>query len=348
MDDQLTREFLAESEELVEGLYADLELLRARREDGRGRRELVGRLFRRAHTLKGTASAAGLDPAAEVAHEFESLLDAVRLGHAGLSDAVLDAFEEAASAVSSCLGAASRGEHVEAPRAPLERLRALAAPQAGAEAKRAPSAAGVALPEELARSLTEFERQRLREAVEEGARVFVVVADFNLTDFDEQFRRLSDALGERGEVVSTLPGVEAGAPDRVRFRVLHATDDEAARLSERVAAFGAAVQECAREPAGEAAHVGEGAAAPAEPAAPMSHPALTVRVSLEELDGLLAAAHELFAETAAALGESERARRVRARSAELEARLTALRMVPVRATLERAARAGRSAARAVG
>src|ERR1051325_8354697 len=110
MDDRLLSEFLAEAEELVEELYADVALLRARRADGRARRELVGRLFRHVHTFKGTASAAGLEAAGSLAHEFETLLDAVRLGRRSADEAVLDAFEEAVGALGESISAAARGE----------------------------------------------------------------------------------------------------------------------------------------------------------------------------------------------------------------------------------------------
>src|SRR5919206_5208369 len=109
MDDRLLSEFLAEAEDLVEELYADVAHLRARRAEGRARRELVGRLFRHVHTFKGTASAAGLDAAGTLAHEFETLLDAVRLGRASADEAALDVFEEAVGALAESIGAASRG-----------------------------------------------------------------------------------------------------------------------------------------------------------------------------------------------------------------------------------------------
>ncbi|HYE65059.1 MAG TPA: Hpt domain-containing protein, partial [Pyrinomonadaceae bacterium] len=57
MDDQLLRDFLAEAEELIEALFADLQALRAQRAEGRARREIIARLFRHVHTIKGTTSA---------------------------------------------------------------------------------------------------------------------------------------------------------------------------------------------------------------------------------------------------------------------------------------------------
>ena len=71
MDDQLLSEFLAEAEGIIEALHGDLASLRARRGEGRARRELVGRIFRQVHTVKGTASSAGLEATGRLAHEFE-------------------------------------------------------------------------------------------------------------------------------------------------------------------------------------------------------------------------------------------------------------------------------------
>lgn len=351
MPDRLLPEFLAEAEELTEELYRDLSDLRRRRAEGRARRELVGRVFRHVHTLKGGAAAAGVEPASALAHDFESLLDAVRGGRAALSDEVLDAFDEALDALADALGAVSRGESAVAPRGLGERLRALAAvgarPPGGAYAE-----ADALLPPEVAGVLSEAERQRVREAAAEGARVFVVEARFGLEDFDEQFRRLSASLAEGGEVVSAQPFVDGGAPELVGFRVVCATEEAREELERRVAPFGATLVEGV---------AGEGGAPEAPDAPPPTASPLTmhVRVTLEELDELIFAAHELFAETAGALdlalsreaGREEleaRAPRLRRSLLELEERLIGLRMVSVGATLERAARVGRSVARAAG
>jgi two-component system chemotaxis sensor kinase CheA len=89
---------------------------------------------------------------------------------------------------------------------------------------------------------------------------------------------------------------------------------------------------------------------------------MLVRVPLDELDELISATHELFTDTVgvfdlALAGELSRAERteleiraprIRRRFFELEERLIELRMVPVRATLERAARAGQTVARGAG
>ncbi len=358
MDDRLLSEFLAEAEDLVEELYADVAHLRARRSEGRARRELVGRLFRHVHTFKGTASVAGLDAAAALAHEFETLLDAVRLGRAAADDAVLDAFEEAVGALAESIGAAARGEGAAETSTLVARLRVLAHSNADASADEEDAAR--LLPPDVAWELTAYERRRLCEAVREGARAYVVRADFDLADFDEQFRRMSEALDSVGETVATQPGVEPSAPERVTFRVVCASDAGRERLSEILKPFGARLSEGAR---GEAQTNGEGESSrrvdtrvEANTHERAVSPAAYVRASLEELDEIVAATHELFAQTLAALEEHEgaavetdaRAERIRRDFRALEERLIALRMVPVGPTLERAARAGRTAARASG
>src|SRR5688572_22918968 len=103
MDDQLLREFLAEADERLEVLFADIERLRRvhATPDGRARRELVARIFRHVHTLKGSAATVPqLAPVSGLAHEFENLLDAVRSGRATLTDALVDACEDATAALS--------------------------------------------------------------------------------------------------------------------------------------------------------------------------------------------------------------------------------------------------------
>src|SRR5947209_14643968 len=169
MDDQLLSECLAEAEEIIEALHGDLASLRARRGEGRARRELVGRIFRQVHTVKGTASSAGLEATSRLAHEFESLLDAARLGRAALDDAALEAAEDAVAAIAASLDAAARGEPGQVPQGLVERLRGLASADSHENSNAAARGReGVeefeTLPREVARALGEYERQRLREA----------------------------------------------------------------------------------------------------------------------------------------------------------------------------------------
>jgi two-component system chemotaxis sensor kinase CheA len=388
MDDQLLTEFLAEAEDLIEELHGDIASLRARRSQGRARRELVGRIFRRVHTIKGTASAAGLAGTSRIAHELEALLDAMRLGRTHVGDVALDAAEDAVAAIAASLGAVARGAREADTEELLERLRRLST-GGGESVQTGEADAESLLPAEVARALGEYERQRLREAVREGARAYVVAADFGLETFDEEFRCLSDALGEFGEVVASQPSVSEAAPERIGFRIIYASAERRDVLSERVALLRARLLDDGKVLSfddGAARDEGEGARdedrgdgdaneketvlqssageALSEPQASAltTTPTTLVRVPLKALDDLISATRELSSDAAGALdlalaGEAvgdvreeleTRAAHVRRRFQELEEQLTGLRMVTARATLERAARAGRPVARASG
>jgi two-component system chemotaxis sensor kinase CheA len=382
MDEQLLKEFLDGSEELFESLSGDIGALRVQHGDGRARRELVGRIFRHVHTMKGTASAAGLETTAEAAHEFESALDAVRMGRVALDPAALDLFDDTVQAIAenlSAVAAHARQQNGAPPALPnvvppilLRRLRHLASSEAvqtstPAQAKQA-AALSAALPEEIRHSLSEYELQRLSETTGEGAGVCVVEVSFGLDTFDEQFRRLSDMMAETGEIISTLPGIEPHAPERVHFRILYATPEQSApQVAARIAHFGASLVVCGAKPSettgDESKGEGISAASPVT-SAQVAVTSLTdlVRVPLDELDGIIASARELLNETNAALDLAlasdathdarreieERAAGIRRRFAELEDRLLELRTVSVGPTLERAARAGAAAARGLG
>ncbi|HEX5706025.1 MAG TPA: Hpt domain-containing protein, partial [Pyrinomonadaceae bacterium] len=248
MDERLLTEFLAEAEDAVEELYGELATLRARDSDGRARREALARVFRRVHTLKGSAASAGLSGVAALAHEFESLLETVRAGRVSTDARTLDAFDAALAALEETLAAARRGEDADAPRSVVERLRSMTAGEGAGVideslADTDESLFDAGLGDEALGFLDEQERRRLSEAVAEGARARVVSVSFSLEDFDERFRLLSDALSESGEIISTLPVTTPDAPERVGFRVLHATRETRAQTAGRVAPFGATVEE---------------------------------------------------------------------------------------------------------
>ncbi len=384
MDDQLLREFLAEAEDLIEVLFGDIQILRARHTEGRTRRELVGRIFRHVHTIKGSAAAAGIEATGEIAHEFETLLDGVRMGRVVVDVPVLEAFDEAVTAIAQSLSAVARGEQPVVPQTLIERLRRFTFASSGSassgipqptEASTAAAHALSALPEEATRALSEYERHRLHEAIREGADVFAITVDFDLVTFDEQFRNLSDTLAEGGEVISTLPGMEASAPDRVNFCIIYATEESRAALGDRLTPFGATLIEAEaratpdaatpiaeEEETEDAGGDGEGGGSPAMALPSAASLTMLVRVPLDELDDLISTTHELFTDTVTTLdlaltqelGRAERiemeirAARIRRRFFELEERLIELRMVPVGQTLERAARAGMGAARMSG
>jgi len=352
--DEAQTQFVADAQEIAERLYSDLEQLRTARLHGPQRRELAARIFRRVHTLKGSAATLGLETVSQISHEFEGVLDGVRLGRVEITDEVLDGFEDAVDAIARALEAALSGKNPSNPAGVIKSLNELAAKSQhqGTIATSLRSA----LPQEIARSLSEYDLQHAREAVREGAKLFIVSAGFAIETFDEKFRELSHLLGQSGEIVATVPG-ESPAPDEITFRLLYAAELVANEVLRQASGLGRIdVNELKIESMAVAERPSVETSVPSPRSAGASP---SVRIDLSKLDELIQDASELFRDTNRALRSANSAAdnvdvsaasvRLRNRFVELEERLIKLRLVPCAEILERAAtRAGRIAARQLG
>ena len=356
--DDAQSQFLADAREIVEKLYRDVEQLRTERSQGPKRRELAGRIFRLVHTLKGSAGSLGLKSASQIAHDFESVLDGVRLGRIEITDPVLDAFEDAVDAIARALQSAP-AETNETGAADvikrLNRLSAISEPQ-GTVAR----SLRAALPLEIARSLSEYDLQHTSEAVYEGARLFIVSASFAIETFDQKFRELTKLLGQSGEVISTVTGKPATA-DEINFRLLFASKLPSAGVLRQAAALGRIeLSEIAFESSAAGTKAPGTSALPTGSTnlgAPAESP--SVRIEMKQIDELISSAGELFRFTTSALlslsaTDNKQAvdavtQHLRQWFIKLEEQLIKLRLVPAGEILERAAaRAGRIAARQMG
>ena len=90
-DPELVREFLVESEELLERVDQDMIALEAAPNDA----EILNRIFRALHTIKGTSGFLGFDPVIKVSHKAEDVLNALRRGELKLSRRIIDALLKA-------------------------------------------------------------------------------------------------------------------------------------------------------------------------------------------------------------------------------------------------------------
>jgi two-component system chemotaxis sensor kinase CheA len=363
VDDQTRREFLAEIEELIEQLFAALDELRRQLDHVPLRREALGRIFRFVHSIKGVAASASFAGVSELAHHVETLLDSARAGCVPVGDAFVDTLENAANAISESLSGAAAGS--SAPPAPelIKQLKELAEsdPQAASAHTelRLPD-----LPADIAPSVNERERRLMLEAISEDARLYIVGASFAVTSFDKEFQGLREALARSGEVIATVPSTDSARPDRISFRIVYAVELELAGLQQRLAVFPEIVvtelsgtQTARAETAVDEAPVNT----PADLMRPASLSPRFIRLDLDQLDRLIASAHEVFRETDNALDfvSSKLVADARAELQNLDAQLRQslmaleeqiinLRMVSVGRTIQRAIRAGRVAARVSG
>src|SRR2546423_185388 len=229
------RLFLTDAEEMMDRLCRDLEQLRIVRSGGRRRRELAAQIFRRVHTLKGSAASLTFRSVSEIAHQFEAVLDGTRLGRLELTDDMLDTFEAAVAAIERALQTPPDENSARDNSVMVQRLAAYA--QASNAQGVIASGLRAALPPDLAGSLSEYDLQHAREAIREGAKLFIVSAGFLIDSFDRDFRELTKLLGEGGETVATIPGRPAG-DDQINFQILYAAEYISSEVLRRASSLG--------------------------------------------------------------------------------------------------------------
>ena len=85
-DPSLVRDFLVESEELLQHMDQDMVTL----ESAPGDAELLNRVFRAMHSIKGTAGFLGFEPVVRVSHAAEEVLKVLRSGDLKLDRRIMD------------------------------------------------------------------------------------------------------------------------------------------------------------------------------------------------------------------------------------------------------------------
>ncbi|HKB65707.1 MAG TPA: ATP-binding protein [Pyrinomonadaceae bacterium] len=354
--DQTQREFLVEVEDLVEQIFADLDELRATRAEGQARRELIDRIFRLVHSVKGSAASSGLEVVNHIAHEFESLLAEIRAGRVLVDDEVLDTCESAAEALTESLTLAASGVVEPSYRALFERLQAAALDRVPARDPTDSEAILKNIPFEIWESLNEAEKNRLVSIAAEGSPIFVVGTSFDIGNFDAEFFRLKEKLAAFGEVISTSPAVDPDRPDKINFRILYAVNSDLQTVQTAVSDFAEVVfDELVSTDVDPAVSKEILSASP--PLASIARLSNFVRTDLDRLDRLISSTHALLRATSTTLNlamsqlpvPSEELhkmnRHIRSSFIGLEDELINLRLASLGPTLQRVARAGRAAAR---
>jgi two-component system chemotaxis sensor kinase CheA len=230
-------EFVAEAEEILERLFEDLSDLQDQRHGGdEVDPDLVNRIFRSAHSLKGLAGMFGLDAIGELAHHLEDILDGLRLGRIGFDSTAVELLDEGVSLLARLMTGLEQGETSAAEDAEsaqifirqIEQAIQSPAPHASDELD------GLSIDPSLLQALTEYEEHRLRENLRRGRHIALVDSTFEIVSFEEGLSELSGAVREVGEVVSTLPSPGAAPESQIRFSLLVATEIDSDRLRDRL------------------------------------------------------------------------------------------------------------------
>ncbi|HEY6332976.1 MAG TPA: Hpt domain-containing protein, partial [Blastocatellia bacterium] len=226
MDKALLSDYLSESEQLLDTLSSDLDLLVERAKKSRdskdsskandeGTVETVNRVFRSVHSLKGLMGMMGLTDLQALAHRFESALDDIRLGKLRLNPELAAALQEVAESTIALYASEARRLQVNAERQPAasqglvrlgKLLNNLAALPRTKPNKGSRSLASLRLSDQEVALLSPYERHRIAENLTAGKVFFEVCVEFQVSALDSRYRALASVLENRGELIATLPG----------------------------------------------------------------------------------------------------------------------------------------------
>ena len=205
----LESEFLAEAQEIVDAASRTLLALDEARSRGDASPLLLGDVFRAVHTLKGLAGLFRPGLLGTLAHEYEELLQDLRLGRTPLDGEAMDLLFRGIETFGVLLAAIEAGlpepePEVRALLAALARNRN-ALGRAESDHDGAVKLESWALDPNILAVLTEYEEHRLRLAVASGQRLFRAEVRFALATLDDGIEQLKTRLIDLGEIVTYLP-----------------------------------------------------------------------------------------------------------------------------------------------
>src|SRR5947209_15632871 len=218
-DDRARDEFTGEAEELLETLSRDLVELESQGRDVRP--EVINKIFREVHSLKGLAGMLGFGEIYELAHSLEDMLDRLRMGKIEITKELIDLLYDAVDSLNRLVIAVndpSVGRLIDVT-ALTRRIHQLVTNQP-AHVHENPFGE-LTLDEQTRKSLTEYEEHRLQENVRARKQILSVAVRFDFSDFDEKLRALTQVLSASGEVISTLPAIDGSGGSGIAFRLLY-------------------------------------------------------------------------------------------------------------------------------
>jgi two-component system chemotaxis sensor kinase CheA len=296
-DDRAREEFTSEAEELLDTLSRDLVEFESQGQNVRP--ELVNKIFREVHSLKGLAGMLGFGDISELSHSLEDMLDRLRMGKVGYSKELIDLLYDAVDGLNRLvisINDPSLAGLVDMTSL-TSRIHSVITHQP--QQKQADVLGELTLDDQTRKSLTEYEEHRLLENVRGGKEILAVEVTFDFSDFDERLRVLTQSLSEAGEVISTLPALPTGNVNGIAFRLLYGSTLNAPAV--QAIAPDAVVTSLRKGKAAAAAPAAAEVSAPlaAEPAeeeVSLRSLSQTVRVDISRLDHVMNIVGELIIE----------------------------------------------------
>ena len=353
------KDFLAESEEILEKLNLDLVMLADVIENGGAAEpDLLNNIFRGAHSFKGISGMFGFDDLCELCHHLENLLDSLRLGKVPLSEVLIETLFTLLEVLTRLVHGKAESEDFTLDITPY--IKSIEAVLHGEELS------SQLLPTQgidpaILRVLTEYEEHRLNESIKNNKNILRVSVSFSLMSFDLELAALTDQLKQYGEVLSTLPSA-GEIPGHIGFQLLFGTRSTSEELEKilqseeltivclssatvEITPLGLPAKALPARPVAVEVVTREGGGNEEERAASLRSLSRTVRVDIDKLDLLMNIVGELVLSKSAIAAIAEQlksqaaneltvelqkaTRGLERRLEELQQGVMAVRMVPI-------------------
>ena len=201
--EDIRRQFQTSSIEFLKKSSAELE-----RSESVSKEFLQG-IFRRLHTIKGSAQIFGLTNSAVLAHDLENILAQLRDDSESKED-YKRLFVEGLKFLTLTL----EYPDFTVPDSFIEKIEK--------NQPRSSEAAGIfmtLIPPEIFDQLTEFEKEKLKSITDKNIAIICVDAVFKLSDFSHALKELQSKLTSHGEIIFTLPSEKELAENEIGFQI---------------------------------------------------------------------------------------------------------------------------------
>ncbi|WP_349410518.1 chemotaxis protein CheA [Pseudalkalibacillus sp. SCS-8] len=215
--------FVDESREHLQAIHENM----VRLENDPAEISIVNEIFRSAHTLKGMSATMGFEDLANLTHQMENVLDAIRQDKIQVSDLTVDTLFESVDLleemVESIISGGDGKRDVEGI------VKKLSSIEKGEEI---PEQQGSASSNTLGDELDEFQKSILQQSVDQGLHPFTVDVQLEKTCMLKAARvyMIFDAIGQLAEVIHSSPPVgdleEEKFEDRFTVTLISSQDPE--------------------------------------------------------------------------------------------------------------------------
>ena len=231
--------FLDESHEHLQSLNDGLLGLEDNAED----LSVLNEIFRNAHTLKGMSATMGYNKIAELTHEMEDVLDALRKEQIKIREDIIDTLFKCVDSLEQMIDNVANGDPEDLIDVSdlVSKLTAILSgkePAEGAAPAPAAAASGDSQSADIVAELTETEKNVIKEAEKDGMRgvhLTVTLSESCLLKSARSYM-VMNALDELGEVIKSIPPAEDLEQEKFErsFEVILVSSAEEAAIQDAV------------------------------------------------------------------------------------------------------------------